>query len=75
MNKIWKWLFLGLLALNLALVSVVTYRIMTPVETTSSVSLPKGATKIGKYSMTKDCLLYTSPSPRDVEESRMPSSA
>ena len=27
---------------------------MTPVETTSSVSLPKGATKIGKYSMTKD---------------------
>ena len=54
MSKIWKWLFLGLLALNLALVSVVTYRITTPVETTSSVSLPKGATKIGKYSMTKD---------------------
>lgn len=53
-SKIWKWLFLGLLALNLALVSVVAYRIMTPVETTSSVSLPKGATKIGKYSMTKD---------------------
>ena len=25
--------------------------------------------------MYKDCLLYTSPSPRDVEESRMPSSA
>ena len=24
---------------------------------------------------TMDCLLYTSPSPRDVEESRMPSSA
>ena len=46
MSKIWKWLFLGLLALNLALVSVVAYRIMTPVETTSSVSLPKGATKI-----------------------------
>ena len=23
----------------------------------------------------KDCLLYTSPSPRDVEEARMPSSA
>ena len=54
MSKIWKWLFLGLLALNLALVSVVTYRIMTPVETTSSVSLPKGATKIGKYSMTRE---------------------
>ena len=25
--------------------------------------------------LTKICLLYTSPSPRDVEESRMPSSA
>ena len=25
--------------------------------------------------MNKGCLLYTSPSPRDVEESRMPSSA
>ena len=25
--------------------------------------------------MNKACLLYTSPSPRDVEESRMPSSA
>ena len=25
--------------------------------------------------LTEDCLLYTSPSPRDVEESRMPSSA
>ena len=25
--------------------------------------------------LTKTCLLYTSPSPRDVEESRMPSSA
>ena len=42
------------MALNLALVSVVAYRIMTPVETTSSVSLPKGATKIGKYSMTRE---------------------
>ena len=27
------------------------------------------------YKNGKDCLLYTSPSPRDVEESRMPSSA
>ena len=29
----------------------------------------------GSYLWTKICLLYTSPSPRDVEESRMPSSA
>ena len=27
------------------------------------------------YDALKSCLLYTSPSPRDVEESRMPSSA
>ena len=27
------------------------------------------------YKRFKNCLLYTSPSPRDVEESRMPSSA
>ena len=27
------------------------------------------------FNMIRDCLLYTSPSPRDVEESRMPSSA
>ena len=29
----------------------------------------------GKNGSGKTCLLYTSPSPRDVEESRMPSSA
>ena len=28
-----------------------------------------------RLTQTKNCLLYTSPSPRDVEESRMPSSA
>ena len=27
------------------------------------------------YKFNEGCLLYTSPSPRDVEESRMPSSA
>ena len=27
------------------------------------------------FAQSRDCLLYTSPSPRDVEESRMPSSA
>ena len=30
---------------------------------------------VGLLSQGEDCLLYTSPSPRDVEESRMPSSA
>ena len=33
------------------------------------------ANEIAESTPTKDCLLYTSPSPRDVEESRMPSSA
>ena len=33
------------------------------------------AFKIAKENLKEDCLLYTSPSPRDVEESRMPSSA
>ena len=32
--------------------------------------------RAGRYSLKKKiCLIYTSPSPRDVEESRMPSSA
>ena len=36
-----------------------------------------GNTSVGKNisSYDKDCLLYTSPSPRDVNRSRMPSSA
>ena len=29
----------------------------------------------GRQALANGCLLYTSPSPRDVEESRMPSSA
>ena len=32
-------------------------------------------TKRNDETSLKNCLLYTSPSPRDVEESRMPSSA
>ena len=34
-----------------------------------------GADKSSMQIMAEICLLYTSPSPRDVEESRMPSSA
>ena len=36
---------------------------------------PVYASMLGDKRFNKDCLLYTSPSPRDVEESRMPSSA
>ena len=37
----------------------------------------QGQTRLGRDGKVPyyDCLLYTSPSPRDVEESRMPSSA
>ena len=34
-----------------------------------------GTTKTGNDGNTWTCLLYTSPSPRDAHESRMPSSA
>ena len=34
-----------------------------------------GDMAVGTVMFHNDCLLYTSPSPRDVEESRMPSSA
>ena len=36
---------------------------------------PYAATGLGALAAYEACLLYTSPSPRDVEESRMPSSA
>ena len=35
----------------------------------------KSCLEIGTFTGYSACLLYTSPSPRDVEESRMPSSA
>ena len=34
-----------------------------------------GISASGRADLLSTCLLYTSPSPRDVEESRMPSSA
>ena len=38
-------------------------------------SLNMGSMNFGLYPMLKSCLLYTSPSPRDLSTSRMPSSA
>ena len=39
-------------------------------------NLPYAHDALAEAGMSKEtCLLYTSPSPRDVEESRMPSSA
>ena len=37
--------------------------------------VPTESTDLYDYDAEGTCLLYTSPSPRDVEESRMPSSA
>ena len=34
-----------------------------------------GAGPVGLFTVFEACLLYTSPSPRDAHESRMPSSA
>ena len=42
---------------------------------TGDVTQAKTIDVFGELSMPMICLLYTSPSPRDVEESRMPSSA
>ena len=42
---------------------------------TSFNSLSTGVTKDMTEALTKVCLLYTSPSPRDLSTSRMPSSA
>ena len=45
-------------------------------EAMESISLiPKGTTKNVLKASGIDCLLYTSPSPRDMPRSRMPSSA
>ena len=41
----------------------------------SLLQAPPNANEISAIETTGGCLLYTSPSPRDVEESRMPSSA
>ena len=38
-------------------------------------SVKEAEARLMEVETTKSCLLYTSPSPRDVEESRMPSSA
>ena len=47
--------------------------IFTVIFTACEEDLPKASFDL--YELKSLCLLYTSPSPRDVEESRMPSSA
>jgi len=45
------------------------------IETTRNLVEPAGAASLAAALQLKDCLLYTSPSPRDLSTSRMPSSA
>ena len=53
------------------------FRIIEPVmaERGIKLSYTEDVDKLNAQSLSKYCLLYTSPSPRDVEESRMPASA
>ena len=44
-------------------------------DATSSIQMQRGLSAVNLATPSIGCLLYTSPSPRDVEESRMPSSA
>ena len=45
------------------------------VEGETLLDVTRSSKMVNVFDMYYDCLLYTSPSPRDVEESRMPSSA
>ena len=69
-NNPFKWVALGVGGvIAFAHIGVLGHLIKKepPVQSAPTINLPRGP-----YS---SCLLYTSPSPRDVEESRMPSSA
>ena len=64
-------------AINVLLSKDETYGDVTPVRLNSNgvsafISITRGCDNMCTFCV---CLLYTSPSPRDVEESRMPSSA
>ena len=41
----------------------------------NQLDLPQGSYTLAQHGFARDCLLYTSPSPRDLSTSRMPSSA
>ena len=61
-----------------ALPKAVAKRLKLPLEALGELQLFRrsvDARHKGAIELVYSCLLYTSPSPRDVEESRMPSSA
>ena len=51
------------------------YGFITDDETQKDIFLHVSELENSKLRVLKDCLLYTSPSPRDRQKSRMPSSA
>ena len=60
------------------LISEITTNVFGDLNEVSLIISPKDLDQLHKYSSivsVKNCLLYTSPSPRDAHESRMPSSA
>jgi len=77
-NNFTRFLILVSLVLSVSQLFSQTYNISTGgTENTCSGTVYDTGGVAGEYSNSEDytCLLYTSPSPRDVEESRMPSSA
>ena len=62
-------------ALELALASATKRRFQEDIETHVSIDRLTGSHQSFRRWLVVDCLLYTSPSPRDRTRSRMPSSA
>ena len=71
MKRLIPFIMLMMAASPLAARADLTHRMTSSTQLTVNGAYTD-ATRIGS---TYTCLLYTSPSPRDVEESRMPSSA
>ena len=60
---------------NLTVGGVLTYEDVTNVDSVGLITARNGIVVGSGITLSKDCLLYTSPSPRDLSTSRMPSSA
>ena len=61
---------------NLRVLEALLFAASEPLDAESmKARLPKGSNLNKLLSLLKACLLYTSPSPRDLSTSRMPSSA
>ena len=69
-RKDWRRMAIGLFA-GLVLAAIVWF--IFPSNAVDTVAQSPGAKEGAEYS--ESCLLYTSPSPRDLSTSRMPSSA